>query len=284
MRSPHSLPAREGGAIWDAEGTLAKTSLAGAAIFLAACILSAATASAQCTLTIDDATVSGWGKKSVSYKAEGNTLKVTSSAGAVNDADSLYIGSIKGCQTFVVTLVRVSGDFPWGGKVIGFSFSRDKLDPSQWGSLASFPPPRGRAMEAGLIEGRLTDGTQLVYDIANSAETTHIGAKVFVGGGVALDLTFGTRSEGSASIATSAAIAPASKPAFRPTKPFTPVMSRRQEAPAASTSCASACHQPRDGYGRSGYGGSGARMHAACQGYDDDGTEDEEFIRYNRAR
>lgn len=194
-------------------------------------------AAAQCAFSIENAIRSGWGKKNVSYAVEGDRLTIKAADGAINDADSIYIGSVKGCRTLAITVSQVSGDFPWGGKAVGFSFSSDKLGGQQWGNEAAFPPPRGRAMEAGFIKPPLPGGTELVYDIRNSAETTHIGAKVFIGNNVAIELRISAQAEPRAQTAVRAPKPSITNPG-NISRPFRQVMS-----------CSANCHQPRGGYG-----------------------------------
>jgi hypothetical protein len=73
---------------------------------------------------------SGWNKEGVSYTVEKNTLKIKVTEGGGDDADSIYLGSIKDCRTLTINISQISGKYPWGGKVIGFSFFNDKLEPS----------------------------------------------------------------------------------------------------------------------------------------------------------
>jgi hypothetical protein len=187
-------------------------------------------AAAQCSLTVEEKIISGWNKKNVSYTADGNTLKIKGGDGAINDADSIYIGSMKGCSTLTVKMAQVSGDFPWGGKMIGISFFDRKLEPGKWGGEASFPPPRGRAMETGFIKTALSSNTELVYDIKNTADITYIGAKVFIGSNTALEIHLSGQDDAGG------------RTESRSSKPYTP--SAPQPATAAA-SCYPNCREPQ---------------------------------------
>jgi hypothetical protein len=191
---------------------------------------------AQCKLNIQSVISSGWNKDNVSYTVEKNKLKLKVADKARDDADSIYIGSIEGCKTLIVDVVKVSGNYPWGGKIIGFSFFNEKLDPKQWGNQASFPPPRNRAIDDGFVKELSASDGKLVYDIARSGSAVHFGAKVFIGGGNVLELEFGTEAAPSPLLQASARQAiPAAK-----RNTASAVRQSRND----SRTCSAQCHEP----------------------------------------
>lgn len=161
-----------------------------AAIVLCSLIFYCSPVLAQCTLDIQSPISSGWNKEGVSYAVENNTLKIKVREGNRADTDSIFIGSIRGCSTLTVAVTQISGEYPWGGKAIGLSFANDPIQAHQWGNQASFPAPRGEAIEDGFIKAGLANKAQLVYDIDNSAGTTYFGAKVFIGSNNVMELQF----------------------------------------------------------------------------------------------
>jgi len=214
-------------------------------------------ARAQCSLNIQSSISSGWNKQGVSYTVDKNTLKIKVAEGGKNDTDSIYIGSIRGCSTLTISVPQISGQYPWGGKAIGFSFANDLIQPHQWGNQASFPPPRGRAIEDGFIKTSLSNNTELVYDIDNSSKTMHIGAKVFIGGNNVLELQFSAQppAREPQSSAPQASRTPRfdaqqtpreprlSASQMRPTERYTDDDDEPWESPA--NSCSASCHEPR---------------------------------------
>jgi hypothetical protein len=181
----------------------------------------------------------------VSYTVEKNTLKIKAGERVKNDTDSIYIGSINGCSTLTINVSQISGQYPWGDKVIGFSFANDAIQPHQWGNQASFPPPRGRGIEDGFIKAGLTNNTKLVYDIDNITKTTHIGAKVFIGSNNSLELQFSAQP-------ASQELQFSAQPASRESRFSGQQASRSSKPGTAQTryqsdgSCSMNCHGPHD--------------------------------------
>jgi hypothetical protein len=221
------------------EATLKSRLTACAAIFLSSLVFYCNEVLAQCSLNIQNRISSGWNKDGVSYTVQKNTLKIKVAEGGGDDADSIYLGSIKDCRTLTINVSQISGKYSWGGKVIGFSFFNDKLEPSQWGNQASFPTPRGYSIEDGFIKAELLDNAKLVYDIANKDGTTHIGAKVFIGSNNAVELQFSTQ-EASPALQMSARQPP------RSYKRYTAYTAHQSDSSAIS--CSLNCHEPRTGH------------------------------------
>lgn len=205
-------------------------------IILSSAVFYCSSALAECSLDIQKSVISGWKKENVLYAVDKNTLKIKVGEGSKVDADSIYIGSIKGCITLTIDISNISGEYVWDGKVIGFSFFNDKLEPHQWGNQASFPAPRGRAIDDGFVKAGSSKTMKLVYDIANSAATTHIGAKVFIGSNNALELRFSAQ-DSSRDVQASA------RPPARPARRYAAGPNYRSDA--AANSCSLSCHEPR---------------------------------------
>lgn len=161
-----------------------------AAIALSSLVLFAPELWAQCSLDIQKNITSGWHKKNVSYTTEANIIKVKVGKSDWDDSDSIYIGSMKGCGVLTVAVTQIYGEYPWDGKAFGISFANEKRKPHQWGNFASFPPPRGYKIDDGFIKAWLSNHTRLVYDIPDSSQTSHIGAKIFLGSHNGLELEF----------------------------------------------------------------------------------------------
>jgi hypothetical protein len=218
--------------------TLKNRSIAHAAIILATLVFPCPALWAECSFTLQSAISSGWNKAGVAYTVDKNTLKIKVGEGTKNDTDSIAIGSIKDCSTLTITVAQISGEYLWGGKAIGFSFANAAIENHQWGNQASFPPPRGRAIEDGFIKSGLSNGTKLVYDIDSKTETTHIGAKVFIGSGNALELQFSAQQAPPREPQVSAR-----QPSSRLPERYTAYTGRQPDM--AANSCSSECHQPR---------------------------------------
>lgn len=213
-----------------------KNGLACATILLSPLVFYCPEVLAQCSLNIQDRINSGWNKEGVSYTVEKHTLKIKVAEGRGDDADSIYLGSIKDCRTLTINVSQISGNYPWGSKVIGFSFFNDKLEPSQWGNQASFPTPRGHEIEDGFVKAKLSNNEKLIYDIANKNGATHIGAKVFIGSNNALELQFSAQ-EASREPQISARQRP------RSYERYTAYASHPSDS--AAISCSLNCHEPR---------------------------------------
>ena len=209
--------------------------IASTTIFLSSLIFYCPELLAECSLNIQSVINSGWNKEKVIYSVEKNTLKIKASEGVVDDADSIYIGSTQGCRTLTIHVSQISGQYPWGGKVIGFSFFGEKLEPHQWGNQASFPAPKGYAIEDGFVKAELLNSTTLVYEIANSAETTHIGAKIFIGSNNSLELQFSAQ-------AASPELQASAKRSSRSSERYVAYTDHPPGSPA--NSCSLTCHEP----------------------------------------
>jgi hypothetical protein len=222
---------------------LKNKALAYAAILLAALVCHVPEVQAECSLNIEDSIISGWRKESVSYAVEKTTLKIKVGETGKDEADSIYIGSIKGCNKLTIRVSRIKGDYPWGGKAIGFSFANDKRDPHQWGNSASFPRPAGLAIEDGFINTGLSNNSEIVYTIDNKVQTTYIGAKVFIGNNNSLELQFSaedTRREIKTSLP-------------QPSRSSTRATAHSDQPPDDPASCSRNCHEPRRQHDRLAY-------------------------------
>lgn len=222
--------------------TLKNRVIACTAILLSSLVLYCPDVWARCSLNIQNSISSGWNKHRASYTVEKNTLKIKVAEGGRDDADSIFIGSIKGCSTLTINVSQISGKYPWGGKVIGFSFANDKRKPHQWGNFASFAPPRGHAIEDGFVKAGAWNNKKFVYDIDNSDQTTYIGAKVFIGSNNALELQFSAQ-EASPDFQLSAR-QPSPSENHHTTHAGYQTVSR-------SISCSLNCHEPRSGRSQS---------------------------------
>jgi hypothetical protein len=199
-----------------------------------ACYCSAA--SAECSLKIQSRIGSGWKKEGVTYTVEKNTVRIKVSGGGKQDTDSISIGSIRGCAALTINVSQISGQYPWGGKSIGFSFANAPLEPHQWANHASFPPPSGRAIEDGFIKAGLSNNSRLVYDIDDSSKTVHFGAKVFIGANNSLELQFDAQE-------TSVERQGNARQSFRSPKRYPSRMGHEPDNAVAS--CSLTCHAPR---------------------------------------
>jgi hypothetical protein len=90
----------------------------------------------------------------------------------------------------IVTIKSISGDFPWGGKALGFSFSNIRLANYQVANSQTFLVPEGRSVVDNFIEWQLGSGENLIFDISGLNETFYLGAKVYVGDGIQITLSF----------------------------------------------------------------------------------------------
>jgi hypothetical protein len=243
------------------EVTLKDRLIAFKAIVLSSLVFYCPESLAQCSLNIQSGVRSGWSKQLVHYTVEKNTLKVKVGEGSGDDADSIYIGSMKGCGTLTIEVSKITGRYPWGGKAIGFSFFDNKREPSQWGNQASFPAPKGYVIEEGFVKAAISTNTKLVYDIANSTETTHIGAKLFIGSNNALELQFNAQ-EASRDLQFSA------RPPVRSSERLTTYTVRQPSSPAVS--CSSNCHERRSEHRRFAFNRDfSIPARASCQEWDD---------------
>jgi hypothetical protein len=170
--------------------TLKTRSVAFTAVVLSSLVLFGPEVWARCSLNIEDSISSGWNKDSVSYTVENNRITIEVDEMGWDDSDSIYIGSMRGCSTLTVNVSHISGEYPWDGKAFGLSFANDKREPHQWGNFASFTRPRGYVIDDGFIKAGLSKNTQLVYDIPDSSQISHIGAKIFLGSHNTLELQF----------------------------------------------------------------------------------------------
>ena len=124
----------------------------------------------------------GW-NKGTGVSADGN--KVTISGGSTVDADSLEIGSFStnGAKTLVIKVVSIKGNFPWGGKAIGFFPSKDGMQAYEYAqNPANFPAPKGVKVTDGFIDRALKAGDIFSYDVSGMT-TVNLGAKAFAGPG-----------------------------------------------------------------------------------------------------
>jgi hypothetical protein len=137
-------------------------------------------------LNIANTIYSGWNKP-VTYKVSNNVLTVIGLEGAQPDADSIYIGEIDNCDgnlsLLKVKILQIYGCYPWGNKIIGFSFARDKLRVDEWGNNFPSLTPERLKMESGFIDNKLSRGDVVEYEIRNMGKSKiFFGAKVFVFG------------------------------------------------------------------------------------------------------
>lgn len=231
-----------------------------AAIFLFSLVCSSPEVLARCSLRIQNRINSGWNKESVSYTVEKNIINIKVGEMGWDDSDSIYIGSIKGCSTLTVRVSQISGRYPWDGKAFGISFANEEREPHQWGSFASFPPPRGYAMDDGFIKAGLSNNTKLVYDIPNSSLTSYIGAKIFLGSHNTLELQFSAQE-------TSRDLQLSERQSSRSSVRYTADADYRSGNPADS--CSLGCHEPRTRRRRSVFDRDFSRVsHPACQAYE----------------
>jgi hypothetical protein len=190
---------------------------------------------AECSLNIEGEIASGWNKADVSYTVDGRILKIKTGNKVGQDADSIYIGSITGCDALTIQVRHISGSYPWDGKAIGFAFFNDKLEPHQWGNQASFPAPLGFAIDDGFIKAALSNSTRLVYGIADSSRTTYIGAKIFLGGDNALELELTAEETPREARFSLRQPSPSARPYMARTS---------RQSQGAGISCSTQCHQP----------------------------------------
>ncbi|MDR1113652.1 MAG: hypothetical protein LBL50_01000, partial [Candidatus Margulisbacteria bacterium] len=122
---------------------------------------------------------SGWGKE-VRYTVNNNTLTVRGT-GRNPDYDSIALGTIdtEGYNKLVVTVRSIEGRMNTN-RCIGISIDSQSYANYDVANYAVFPAPAGKRIADKLIDGQLSVGEQLVYDITGKGQIC-LGAKVYVG-------------------------------------------------------------------------------------------------------
>jgi hypothetical protein len=132
---------------------------------------------------------SGWGKE-VRYTVNNNTLTVRGT-GQDGDYDSIALGTIntEDYNKLVVTMRSIEGRIDVS-RHIGISIDSQNYANYDVASRAAFPAPAGkRITNDNLIDGRLSVGEQLVYDITGKGQI-YLGAKVYVAPNASITYSF----------------------------------------------------------------------------------------------
>ncbi|WP_084070829.1 hypothetical protein [Desulfocicer vacuolatum] len=112
------------------------------------------------------------------------------------DADSINIGTVFNTDNdrkkfLVITIENIKGDFQWGGKVMGLSFSPTKIPNYDVGNTnATFIAPAGYSMDDNYINASFYQGMKLYYDISNLGDIIQLGAKTYVYQGTLVEISF----------------------------------------------------------------------------------------------
>ncbi|GBR73607.1 hypothetical protein NO1_0951 [Candidatus Termititenax aidoneus] len=132
--------------------------------------------------------MSGW-DKDVSYTASKNVLTVHG-IGSRGDYDSLALGAVnaEGYSKLVVTVESIRGRMN-ANRYIGISIDSKNYAGYEVANYAAFPAPVGKRIADNLIDGQLSVGEQLVYDIAGKGQI-YLGAKVYVEPNVSITYSF----------------------------------------------------------------------------------------------
>jgi hypothetical protein len=120
---------------------------------------------------------SGWGKK-VRYTVNNNSLTV-SGIGKDGDYDSIALGSIntEGYNKLIVTVQSIEGRINVS-RYIGISIDNKEYADYNLANSAAFPAPVGKQIADNFVNGQLSVGEQLVYDISGESQI-YLGAKVY---------------------------------------------------------------------------------------------------------
>ena len=142
---------------------------------------------------------SGWEKNAtytVKNTSNGTGSLVIEGREANPDADSINIGTVFNAddnrkQFLVITIDRIKGDFQWGGKVMGLSFSPTKIPNYDLAKAnATFIDPVGYSMDDNYINAPFYQGMKLYYDISNLGNIIQLGAKTYVYQGTIVEISF----------------------------------------------------------------------------------------------
>jgi hypothetical protein len=122
--------------------------------------------------------ISGW-NKSASYTASSNVLTVRG-RDIKGDYDSVALGTVntEGYSKLIVTVQDIRGKINVN-RYIGISIDSKSYANYDVAKYAAFPAPAGKRIADNLIDGPLSVGEQLVYDIADLKQI-YLGAKVWL--------------------------------------------------------------------------------------------------------